>query len=955
MLSLQKAIIVVLGELGVQIEEPLTRLLSARKLSDSQEYPAFLYDIITLGSPFKTNAKTPTKANSKKLTQVSNDGGSITLADLKATEQAFAQRLLSGIRKVTHAQKINLLRVNRGILVKPELYFYILTPVCDDVGRFLFYNIVKTIHRVCRPAFPPFQVQALLLMPDIFAVEETAENPMLPNARAYAFLQEFEQIMNNKVPSPPWGENYPLQRVWLIDAYNQQGNFVGTIDTMKWTIAEVLTSIIVDSVLDLTEGADAGQIQDGYGKRKFYSSFGAMQLLFPKNLLLQQLTNRVLLQALNQMVTPEGASRDEIVVSTRLFVNQRLQTDQLAEKVCYDQEGKALISDFISETSKELDVRSFISELGHEAQAYEMSDLDENKLRLFRRATQLIQEKATIIDSEIDRLINDPEKGIIHSLAFADELLGRGEQSPFLKGDTIEPQKNLLTIKQNFLTRMERLLGLGGEDIRVRVNEIETELIGINMALAKREEELQHLNESPATQPWEKKTVEENINSLKQQLEGLEQTKRNLQKKLELRDQIWDREDIRQEAIRKAIEEKEIAIEEQKKVLLTNQDEINKLYQDLIEIGERSRQLLAHYFIYYPVAIILGIVLAAVVVWWGAGEISGISWWSLYLLLTLLLGLRLLPIMLIVNLVLAARSYRREVTIPRHDKYKRIEDLEHEIDSQKSELREKYKELFQAHLDIYIHERIIRDILPSLLETIEGAYQRAKGFLEDCKNLIQRFSSEVIPYPESLTRMSVISIDDDKFFLGLLFPEGVEGMIDRFLTERGQALSDYVKEGDKGLERLKKEMAEWVSEKSRGILTPVSIEDIIFDHYNQLNTAVPPENRMAPLQTLTPFLQVVTPPGEERVTVMHAIGVEEVDRSRLQKAFTGTTEPVYWSHYDNSMISAFCWTNNFSQSYIGRLSLYQEAYDKLKNQGTKELHHPEFPEGNFIEAHSKRS
>jgi hypothetical protein len=216
----------------------------------------------------------------------------------------------------------------------------------------------------------------------------------------------------------------------------------------------------------------------------------------------------------------------------------------------------------------------------------------------------------------------------------------------------------------------------------------------------------------------------------------------------------------------------------------------------------------------------------------------------------------------------------------------------------------------------------------------------------------------VFEYPETLASISVLTAQDVGFFFELFLPDGVEKEIERFFRDpaSGRLLSAYVRDHEDGFQTLENSIDALAQKNFHKRVDEMSIEALIFDHYNSLHERIAPDSRLASFNKLLPFVQVREPAGEEKIEQIYSVGLANALESKTRKTLeVSEANQVFsfFSHQDNSKIIVLCQTTNFSARYLTQLKFYKEAYTRYLKKSSKAkeqaqpLHHPDFMDVNL--------
>ncbi|MCK4417551.1 MAG: hypothetical protein KAV99_05240 [Candidatus Latescibacteria bacterium] len=1016
-IPLQKAIVIGLGKSGMQIAEQVTESIRSRTMNDNLPYPSFLYR--ELGAVYKNalskkqphgdilEIEIPKRASPKDI-----------IEKFHIQESHFADKLQRAMNNVLDYEALDRLRQERGFDVQEGIDVYIISPTCDHYARFLIFDVVRVINITAGDS--PVRLSGVFLMPDLFSptalhsedVHRTEEDngekllqsnqnagkekdgdeeefdPQLYKARAYATLQEVEYWLDDPAKITP-DVRHPFKHVWLVSAYNKQGHFLGNLERLSPVLADALTSVISDGIIyqdPIGQLSQAGS-RDEKGMGKFYSSLGFAQRLFPREILKKQLTNMWIQEFLLPRVLPGDDKRHDrrkVMLGVSRFIHQSSGLEDLTSRITHEADGGAIIRGFRSEAAKEQSALDFIGTLERESDEYEKGPggRQDIEYRLNTRCEEVKQEELDKILNKERELVDSSDEDLAYVLAFYDELLNKGEESPYSEGEPlIDELTNLDPVRSTYRNETEDLLGkskisqeLGEIEDQPEIHEVEEQIDELNREIEEVHKELvyqerdieiaegiQTEEEGPegGTSSENEETnlefpeVRERLATLieeKERLEEMVAEKRGiraaLNAKLEKIQKIWSNRNLKKEVFSDFIAEKKNNIERQCKVLENTEQELIEAKRKLPELKEDRNAQGWWLLVYLPGAAVAGIVLTVL-----GFLLRDLVAGDTALLIPRLNVLGKLWISGVVGVVIyyawvLHKWYSenwKKVLLQIHA----IETLGQDLSNKKTNLRESYAEFHKAYLDVQVYD-LVTDMLDDTFEAVAANRNRVEMFLKACMEAYGVTQRAEITYPRSLSRSSIINSDDAPFFFSMCIEQDIEIEIDKFFNSftNFPALSNYALRGDEGWSPLENNLSLYMSTRFESKLAGMNIERLIFYEYNKLSNSQPPSARLASLVTLSPFLKLRELAGRDRIQLLYSVGVQDVQNSEITKFWEGKRNlPTFFSHNDSSKITAFCRTSNFSLRSLSQLDYYERAYDQFL-QGSQEaemaLHHPDF-------------
>lgn len=949
MQELQKSIIVGLGRPCDGICRRVVELIGSRELADKKRYPEFLHEVLSIKEELSVERdkerETPDQPNSER------NGETVYVqltGEFERIKAECAEALQQAISRVSDKSKLTALRRQRGFEVKREIFFYVVSPLCDEYSKENLLDLLEMLHTISGKHHY-FLTHGVFLLPDLFSSLGKEYDPQLYKARGYAALKELDHIMNNRSASP-WEGRYPLDKIWLVDGWSSAGEFI-PIDEMESLIAEAITSMVVDGILEKGSGSgiDEREIPDKEGQYKLYSSFGFSQLLFSKDELRQQLLSQVKEEFLTKyLLQQRSMDRNSVIVDVRRFIHHDLEIEDLKEEIQHDREGKSIAVPFAPKTDKELPAKRFVQGVKREANLYEREQLAESIGNLISRAEEVQEEKLAITLNRAAKTINAKRvnahmSGICYSGVFYDGLLDQDQENPLLEGPLFEEKKNLLTLRRDYEDLMENELGM--ESCREELKKVETRLGEKDQELSILEEEIaslqhkleeynpaaQEVGEEPTVQEkahdkeraaleGELERLEEEKDGIKSEIERLGEEQQVLQHKIALINKIWEDDETRISIFRKVDEEGRLNIEQVEQELISTEDRLAETEQELEELSAGSRIRLRDLLLVYPAAALAGLLIDASI-------FLGAGWLSIPQFLEAMIKARWGGLAIALGyLVWAAWRYYTEILKQISLRKREAERLRGELNSLKTSLVDAYQTFFTKHIDIRTYEMAINKVLRGIIQGATAHREKIEAFLDHCETRAEELRSESFVYPESVARTSVISDKDSSFFFDLVVGDEIDKEFERLFTQTEEGgLAEFVEDSEGGFTKLGTEIAA-IGQKYLDKLDEISIDEIIFDHWQDLHEKIPPEDRLASLLTVTPFVELQAPPGDDKIEEIYSIGVEDVDSSRLEGLIeSARVRPQLFSHHDKTKIIAFCRTTNFSMRYLTQLEFYREA------------------------------
>lgn len=318
---------------------------------------------------------------------------------------------------------------------------FIISSVCGGTGSGTFLDTAYLARSVIGKAGidPEFcYINGVLALPSVFPnVEKTGIE-----SNAFASLAELDYFIdtsdwtveygNPRVPTFSFSGKRPFNIVYLVDARNEQGQGLPGLEEVAPMLGEAIylqiSSQVGNANKSVFDNVDVltGKIlqhEENRERPTAYSSLGTASLVFPVNKIIELCANRLgrdLLQ--NEIMRKEmPPERVDVAVKSFLQANQ-VENTTLLEQVARNAQNNMMR---IALDARQLD-RFKENEMFQMTQAYlsKAENTVDNEysqtLDLNRRAISDKLEK--VVDSEVERLLDDPAGGLYFTLAVLEKL-----------------------------------------------------------------------------------------------------------------------------------------------------------------------------------------------------------------------------------------------------------------------------------------------------------------------------------------------------------------------------------------------------------------------------------------------------------------------------------------------------------------------------------------------------
>lgn len=898
MAKLQKTMVVLVGDYVCPLENRLKELRDRRRLDDGHPFPHQLLAILPL--------------TDKQLAQ---------------GVSKWSALLERSLNRVNDALVISQISRERGLSIAYPLWLYLVACSCDKTGSAHLKAVLELFHRICRANQLLYQVHAFILLPGLLEDREDLD-PQLLRARALVTLSQLQYVMSQR-SGLQWEDNTPLHTIWLVDARNERGEFVGYLHQALDMISQmILGSATGDLEVLYPQGGSS------VAEERFFSSFGYMQLELPLKSLERWLAEQFVTYVLKgQVLRRERIDSNEVLLAVKQFCHdERLTPQGLLTRVETRPDGSALLTPFVADIEEALPPVAYVEALEHQVRAYEDGPAWlQAKRALHHRSQEVLKELIALVHTKIGEIVDTHPSGIFYAQAFLEELVGKGESSQLVEGPRLDMPTNLQSRRQELLERLFDDLGV--PKYRQELRQVEVQLAHCNEEIQLCEIQLRGYEE--ADSPPHKKAEIAAQEALHAKLQQLHEEKQRLEaQRQKLRDilSLTNRDELRQ----RIEEERRSQLKEAEEALCRDGQELQVTKQELTHLLEQRPHLVRRYFVHYPIALGAGIVVALLVL--------------ILSRLTPLTKVLLTPLTWQFSLVLIGgyflwalwRFYQRFI-LKQRELDERIRTLEQRIAAGKLALRDGYYQLFH---DLFIQHRdnVALTCIQDLIEYCEDKLKQLKEF---CKALQQQSCDEDKPsfQPEdSLTHIALLRPEHYRILFESLVEEDLDREARRCLNPNygGVRLSSLADAGAPGAQTLFDALRDWGQRLVQRKLSGLGVEELLWaEPFAQLRSRLKlaPDGIIRLLTSVASAIQIQDSAGAG-TTQYQAIGVPDVQRSWLREQLAGRN-CVLFSHYDPSRLIAFCVTGRFSLGALSQLNFYQEAFKAVWQRRKEELQLPE--------------
>lgn len=896
MAKLQKTIVLLVGDDLCPLEKRLKGQVDCRRLDDGNPFPKQLLAILAL--------------NDKQLAK---------------GVSSWSSHLERALNHVNDALAISQISRERGLSVAQPISLYIVVSSCDKTGSKHFMEVLELIHRICRGNQLLYQAHAFILLPGLFENREDLD-PQLLRARAMVALSQLRYVMSHR-SAPPWEDNTPLNTIWLIDARNERGEFVGYLNQALDMISEmILGSATGDLEGFYPQGGSA--VED----ERFFSSFGYIQLELPLGSLERWLIEKFVSHVLErQVLRRERIDSNEVLLAVKQFCHdERFTLQGLLTRLERKPDGSSILIPFVAEIEVPLPPVAYVEALEQQARAYENGPVWlQAKRALHHQSQEVFKELSELVHARIGELMDTHPSGIFYAQAFLEELVGKGENSQLVEGPRLDIPTNLQSRRQELLERLFQDLGV--PKYREELRQLEVQIAHCNEELQLCEIQLQEQEEMASTGRKLSKAQIASQEALRSKSQQLQDEKQRLEaKRNKLRDilSLANRDELRQ----RIEEERRSQLKEVEETLCQDGQELQVARQELIHLFEQRPHLVRRYFLHYPLALGAGIVVAIL-----ALIISGLIPLAKVLLSPLTWQFSLL--LMVGYFLWALWRFYQGVISRQQELDRRIRVLEQRIDASKLALRDGYYQLFR---DLFIQHRdnVALNCIQDLIEYCEEKLKQLREFCETLRRQSFEEDKQSFQPEDSLTHIALLRPEHYGILLESLVGEDLDREARRCLDPNhdGVRLSSLTSAGEAGAKTLVDTLQGWGQKLVQRKLEGLGVEELLWaEPFARLRSRLKlaPHGIIRLLTSIASAIQLQDSAGAS-ITQYQAIGVPDAQRSWLREHLAGHN-CVLFSHHDPSRLIAFCVTSRFTLGALSQLNFYQDAFQAVWRRHKEEL------------------
>lgn len=934
-MRLQPAVVVALGEESAGIAAHFVEAMRSLNLPNGEQYPASLYRIIEV---LPAGASAVNRVDS--CISVNTESGD----SLPALDLGKLGAVLRDCSDAIHDRMAlaDLDRVLEGEQVPSSTHFHIIAASCDGFGDQLFERVIRCMAEEFSSQ-PRSRISGLILLPGLFDGVEHG-SPEERRARAFAFLEKASAL--TEIGGDPLEDDCRLvETLWLVGSVDQAGRALRGLSGVAQPLGEALAAMVSQSFFDYRF--------DGSEPHKGFRGFGLSKLAFARDEMAAALAANVTSKLLANRVLWRGQlDHEEVILNVGQFVVDDLELAIIETEIRHDRHGMNLVTEFslARETLEEIDGETFVRNVERARTDYARSVFPAVKRRLITRAPVVGQEKVKLVRQKLVGMVDEEEAGPVYAKAFLSELVdSRGDADSDSEVGTEESYNVEAVIAEK---RASYLQAIGGDELRQSLAACEVELHKARLGLGSTPSPRRTMRRKPgptrrissetASSPVgtmapagstkddsgqsatlsdmngrQRQAKEKPVSGLSDELEA---TYAELKAQMRPFEEAQQSGEAWQHARDFAAQRREQAIEESKRVILTNSKDQQQTEERMSDVANLGKVYLRAFgLLGFPVVACLLTGLSVIAIKWGyLGLWGGVSW--------VLLG------MLAYAFGAGWVFYRNVYLEMRFEQAERSH-----LVGASATLRRELKDAVAEHFNTLI----VMEVMDLALEQLRHIQERSSEmlvaldqFLVVCQEAQERLAAQRLETADSITTSHLVSDQDREYFLSLV--------LDSSHTEAARVSSEippsgFALEGSEGEAFIELVQRRFTSVIAEG-LEDVSIESLICERYLALTDDSPPQARVrAFLNRLEPLVALQDPVLKEpRFRPAIYIGLEDCERSSLTEMLgtvSGAMNANLYSHGVPTMIIGMEVLPRFRLEDLAWYDEYRAAYEKQASGG----------------------
>lgn len=827
-----------------------------------------------------------------------------------------------------------------GIEIAQNRVVYLALSSADSVASGTVIEFARLIRWLFATRFPQelYELQAVVLLPNLF--EQATQTHF---ATAYALLKKLDHNLMSGLSITALRKMPPFDGCWLIDGINARGEKIGTLMEQLDSYTDAFTGFLTAE--PEMSGALVGT-RTSRGKVPAYSTFGHGEIYVPVEVAVKRLSSALSRDIIHHAFLNDAAQQSDVqrkmLLATKQFV---LSEDyQSTLNALETEKGAPIWRDLprAGELQAGSDVHQVLAEQERHQTKFERESLPKFKQALVARSETSVQELVRLLDSEIDRRIDEKPEGFRDVVAFLEWLV---DYRIALHTNTLGERP------QNFLTDLLAAEAMLDTKLNVQADHSKTELLlkqvnDLNNRLSDLENALLLTKAGAADRVPAEETSHDDTEDDAE--ESLQSEHRNLlsereQTRLEIasatatyvREVIAEKRaanELRYEAKDKARTNLTQSVSEAEQEILRTAELLNRARLDLEDKEQQRRKFLVQHFIVYPAVAALLLIVPGLASLFGlsfAVALTGLFWAPSFLFL--------LVIITTVAVYTAAVLYLYSTGINRAVKAARAEghSLELRLKAAHVRLFDAQNRRLRLEYDIYAQSLRV-ETLNKLVETTRERITELENTQKQLRECRAQFAAEhkaALPASSYMRRPILSAEQIDAFY---------QRSVTNIDTESQTFIREHVPRSKVrriAIEDFTQSLLAFATSRFK-MLSTLSIEDILLRSpdvipADQVSLRLDELDRAAtPLVLLSEMDLNDDSFAQKDITIWARVTDSADLLQRYRKAnSTMTIRPSD----DEHSLRALTRCLNFPAFYLSQIEFYHSCYDRLHEKGAAAL------------------
>ena len=855
--------------------------------------------------------------------------------------EADLSEIFEAGRRATEIERARLL----GIDVARNRVIYLLLSSADPVASGVLIELARLIRWLFATRFVQelYELHAVVLLPNLFEQPSKSEF-----AAAYGLLKKLDHGYTAGLTITPTLKMQPFHGCWFLDGINVRGEKIGTLAGELDSYTDAFTGFLTAE--PEMSGALVGT-RTCRGKIPAYSTFGHGELYFPVDVAMTRLSAALSRDILDHSYLSEETEQSHLDRKMLLAAKQFVLRDDYRSAIdgIETDKGAVIWQDLNrpAELQRENEVLQYVEEQRQQHARFERELLPKFKQALLARSETTRGVLVKLLDSEIDRRIDQAREGLGETPSLLECLV---DHSIALRGSAFgERPQNLLTELFAAESALDPKLG-------VTVDHSQTELLANQVAeLNNRLADLD--NTLRLTAPGTHESDDETTETLESEHDNLQSEIDETRSEISSASALYVREliaeqraanELRHEAKEKVRSDRVAAITAAEDELTQTAGLLSAARLDLEEKEEQRHSFLVRHFIVYPVIAALLFLVPYLASFAGislATMLVGFFWTWLFAFLagtTLVLAVYVAAV-----LYLFLNGINKTVMAARDE----VHSLELRLKAAQVRLTDAHNLQLRLERDLYVQSMRVETLNRFIEVTRQriGELEQVLNDLRECRATFASQHANALP-ASSYMRRSVLSGKQIDYYY--------TATVRKIDTDAGIFIQDHVPRSQVRhlpIESFARTLADFAGSRFQSF-AKLSIKDVLlgFPDLFSGETSLRLEEldrAASPLVMLSEMDLNDDTFAQKDVTIWAGATDNEPLLDRYRKLNATTT--IRPSDDDHSL-RALTRCLNFPAFYLSQIEFYRSCYDRLHSASASSL--PDVIPGELtISADSRRA